>query len=560
MAKPNEEKVQELLKMLEDPDIGSPVKAAIRQSMMDLASGGFEKAYNTSLSFLSRSNLDAFSEYVFEKKPYDHHKEITKVLQADESRRELIIIGPGNGKSTYVSVQYPAWHMGKNPNDNIILISATADQAEKLCVAVRQTVDSHPKYKEVFPGIAKDEDRGWTRSTLFLKNNTQIDDPNPNMFATGMSGPVIGRRANVIIVDDPTKQEDAGSAKKMEDQKYWFKETLASRFHPGVPEKFFVILTRWHDKDLASMLVEDLRFNVTLMPSIGDEKHGAYVDYINPDPKYMEVNDDDFLLQKVEKIKREEGLHAEIAYNEGHSRFCVRKFLHKDGNRAIWPSHQPMSQLEDIRRENGSVRFNLVYQGNPSGLQGDVFKREWLRYYGPGEPTEGLPDGCMFFQAVDVAVSKKDSADYFVIMTVALDQLGNIYIVDIYRDRIEAPQQPKTIAFKYREYPKTTWVLIETTAYQLSLFQTVMSESQIPAKQYKPIKDKIARASSAAARVEGGKVFINKLAPWRREFEDELTSFPRGEHDDQVDAFSSLLEELSLRSSKPIVLQIGFNS
>jgi len=134
-----------------------------------------------------------------------------------------------------------------------------------------------------------------------------------------------------------------------------------------------------------------------------------------------------------------------------------------------------------------------------------------------------------------------------------------LYIVDIFRDRLEAPDQPKYVVSKYREYPKTTWVLIESVAYQMSLFQNVIREG-IPCKSYKPQKDKEARARSASARFESGNVYLNKTALWVREFEDELTSFPRGEHDDQVDTISALLEELALRSATPVTLQLGFSS
>src|SRR5688572_24406130 len=342
-TQPNQNEVEELLKLLEDPDIGESVKSAIRDSLGKLASGGFKKAYETNLSYLARSDLNAYSEYVFEKKPYPHHKVITDILMDDTRTRELIIVPPGAGKSSYVATQYPTWYMGKYPKRNIILISATADHAEKACVSIRQIIDQHPKYKEVFPGIKKDEERGWTKSSLFLTEHTDLDNPNPNLFASGTQGPVIGKRAHLIIVDDPIKGEDANSAKKMEEVKLWIKETLRTRFHPGVKGKFIVILTRWSDKDLASMFVNEMGFRATVMPAVGDDG-GAYMDDVLPDHELLEKPNT--RIKEILENYKSEGHRAKLAFNEGFSRWCVRKYLH--GEQSIWPTHMPMEELDQL--------------------------------------------------------------------------------------------------------------------------------------------------------------------------------------------------------------------
>jgi predicted phage terminase large subunit-like protein len=559
-----ESRVELMVSMLDDPAIGEGVKATIRDGLQQLAQGGFRQAYESQLTYNARTNLDAFAECVYELPPFPHHREITKVLQDDSKKRVLIIAPPGHAKSTYVSLIYPAWWMGKYPDKAAIMVSNTATQASKFASSIREIIASDRKFKSVFPETRPDEARGWTREELFLGNRSNKSRPDPNLFATGMTGPVLGRRAELIIVDDPTSQQDATSETVMDQQKLWFKQTLMSRLKPG--GRCVVILTRWHDKDLASMLVHDMDFEVVHMVAIGDEEHGAYVDYLPPgaQPEGDEV--DPRLLSIQEEVEHE-GYRTKIAKSHtAGTRKAVRKYLYSDGERALWRTEHDMAALNRIKQDYGSVQFNLVYQGDPTGLQGDIFKREWFEYYGPGDDCNkrSVPADAYWFQSVDVAVSQKKGADYTVVATCALDNEGNFFIHDIARQRIEAPDQPKLLERKYKQYPKTLWVLIETVAYQLSLFQNVIRKG-IPARSYKPQKNKVMRARSAAAFFEARKVYFRKdklSAKWLGIVEDEFTSFPRGEHDDCVDAISSLLEELALYfvDPEPVELEVEFGS
>jgi len=554
------ERIQRMIEMLDDPEIGEGTKVTIREGLRQLAEGGFRTAYETQLLYRSRTDLDSFAERVYELPPFPHHKEITKVLQDESKKRVLIIAPPGHAKSTYVSLIFPAWWMGKNPDKAAIMVSNTATQSSKFTSSIRETIESHKVFKRVFPEICPDVARGWTREELFLGNRENKSRPDPNLFATGMTGPVLGRRAELIIVDDPTSQQDAQSETVMEQQKLWFKQTLMSRLKPG--GRCVVILTRWHDKDLASMLVNEMDFEVVHMVAIGDDEGGSYVDYLPPG-KQPEGDEIDPRLIDIQDELTMEGFTTKIAKSHtAGTRKCVRKYLYADKRKALWTTEHNLEALLRIKQDYGTVQFNLIYQGDPTGLQGDIFKRDWFCYYGPEEDRKKVPKTAHWFQSVDVAVSQKKTADYTVMATIALDNEGNFFIHDIWRDRIEAPDQPKMIQKEYRKYPKVMWVLIEVVAYQLSLFQNVI-RGGIPARPYRPEKNKVMRGRSGAAFFEARKVFFRRDAEtnarWLGIAEDEFTSFPRGEHDDIVDAVTSLFEELALTfSGEAIEVEIGF--
>lgn len=584
------DKVRELLSKLDDPNISPVVKETIRDGIEKAMTGGFKEAYQSQLKYRARTDLDAFAEYVFGLRPKPHHREITAALQDDSKKELLIIAPPGSAKSTYASQIFLPQYIGLHPERAAILLSSSSSQSIKFSTDIRSVIVANEKYKEVFPEIQVDPLKGESREQIYVQRQQQY--PHPNLFSGGMkSSKVLGSRAHLIVVDDPTTEVLARSELELSNQKSWFESTLMTRLIPDVG-RVIVILTRWHNNDLASMLMNKLNFEVLHMPALGDE-HGAYVDYMPPlitkenlakmvnTDDIVTVNTDDPLtglpqhllddyqrrLEELYDKERANGFRVDIAYSHPNRRPAVRKYIREDTNPSIWPEYFKDDMLKALRVRQGSVRFNLLYQGDPTSLEGDIFRREWFQYYGSGQDPNGnettkkkIPDDATYFMSVDPAISQKASADYFVVAVMARDSDGNLYVVEILRTKLEAPDQRKAIKKLYQKYPQTVWVLVETIAYQQSLFQELIRDG-VPCRSYKPKagKDKELRARSASAFYEAGKVYHPVSAKWLNEYLDEMTSFPRSKNNDQVDAVSSLLEEISLLSSrKPVTYQIGF--
>jgi predicted phage terminase large subunit-like protein len=141
------------------------------------------------------------------------------------------------------------------------------------------------------------------------------------------------------------------------------------------------------------------------------------------------------------------------------------------------------------------------------------------------------------FCTVDLAISQKQTADYFVCQVWALTPGGHMLLLDQVRGRYEAPQQVGIlweIRQKYRPYA----IWIESTGFQLSLIQTLRWEGMAEAEEFKSKGDKRERAAVAAKLLALGRVYFRDDAPYLPELEDEVTSFPLGEHDDQTDAMA----------------------
>ena len=202
--------------------------------------------------------------------------------------------------------------------------------------------------------------------------------------------------------------------------------------------------------------------------------------------------------------------------------------LQPDGS-SLWPDMFPADLLEQIKAEMGSIIFNLQYQNDVElAKQGNIFKYEWIQFYSP----EDLPAGLKVFMGVDLAISQKETADYFAVCTIGLDPDNNIYVLDVYRGRHTFQQQVEIIKTKNQLWQPLR-IGVESNAYQQALAQVLKTE-MLPVSEIKTTKDKVTRAQLTSALFENKKVF---LKPTMNDFIEELLLFPDSEHDDQFDAF-----------------------
>jgi predicted phage terminase large subunit-like protein len=225
--------------------------------------------------------------------------------------------------------------------------------------------------------------------------------------------------------------------------------------------------------------------------------------------------------------------------------------------RSLWPEFMPLRTktinsikikgLLDIKADIGSLIFGLQYQ-NDTKLQesGTIFKWEWFNFY----RGEDLPKRLKIYQGADLAISKKDTADYFVILTLGIDELGNVYIIDIFRTRgLSFRAQVEAVIKKAEEW-KPIKIGIENNSYQAALAQEVERLSLLPVIELTTIKDKILRAQIRSGLVEGGRVYVK---PDMHSFVSELTLLDASvEHDDMFDAFDFALTVAETKASDAI--------
>jgi predicted phage terminase large subunit-like protein len=390
---------------------------------------------------------------------------------------------PRHGKSEYISRFLPAWYIGLNPTERVILASYEAEFAAGWG---RKSRDILAAYGHLF-GTSVRED-------VYARDSWETIEGG-GMVTAGVGGAITGRGANLIIVDDPHKNAEDALSETMRNKVWdWWQSTLYTRREPGCV--CIVIQTRWHQDDLIGKLLAE------------DASTGWAVIRV---PALAEADD---------PLGRAEGA-------------------------ALWPERYPADELAKTKERIGSYWWSALYQQSPIPLGESMFRQSWESWYTldhgiyslhrHGDPTPIFwpASRCLHFGMMDLAVSTKQTADYTVLESYAMTPEGDLLLLDVQRKRLQAPEQPAMIRNAVSQHG-LKWVGIEATAYQLSLVQYASSQG-LPVKAIKADRDKVARAMTASAWQEQGKLYFPKHAVWLPDFRSELYSFPSGAHDDQVD-------------------------
>ena len=434
------------------------------------------------LPFVERFNPDYAAGWV--------HKDICQRLEKfsqdvvdRKSPRLMLFMPPRHGKSTLASIAYPAWHLGRNPKHEFISCSYSGSLAMSFSRKVRHLL-REPLYKNVFTEAKLDPTSQSVEAWLTTKGGGYV--------AAGVGGGITGKGAHVLVIDDPVKnREDAESDFNRDNVWDWYTSTAYTRLAPG--GGILVILTRWHDDDLAGRLLRGAadggdEWEVVKYPAIAEA-----------DEEYRKMGD---------------ALHEE-RYN--------------------------LPSLEKIQRAVGPRDWSALYQQNPVSDEGDYFTRDMIRYYDPADVDFSR---MKFYCAWDLAIGQRDRNDYSVGLVVGVDEYDNLYIVDCVRGKFDGFEIVERILDLYEQW-RPAIIGIEKGHIEMALgpfLEKRVRERKLYEAYFKDLKpgrrDKEARARAIQGRMQQGMVRIPKDEVWTGPLVAELLRFPNGVHDDQVDALA----------------------
>jgi predicted phage terminase large subunit-like protein len=203
----------------------------------------------------------------------------------------------------------------------------------------------------------------------------------------------------------------------------------------------------------------------------------------------------------------------------------------------LHPAREPLAVLENIRRTIGEYNFAGQYQQSPAPLGGGMVKAEWFRRYGEKDKPETFE---RIVQSWDTANKATELSDFSVCTTWGVRD-EKLYLLGLLRQRLEYPALKRALREQQNLYHATE-VLIEDKASGTQLIQELIADGCHGATRYQPDGDKIMRVNSQTAMIENGFVYIPERAPWLAEYLHEMTVFPNGKHDDQVDSTAQFLD------------------
>ena len=424
-----------------------------------------------------RRNLTEWCRYAgFE--PARHHQLLIGKLEAvsrGEIDRLAVFMPPGAAKSTYASILYAPWHFAQQPNASVIAASHTQELAEKWGRRVRNLLGEHHLILGV--GLAADSQAAgrWETSR------------GGEYFAAGVGGAIAGRRADLVVIDDPVRSREDADSELIRDKTWdWYKSDLYTRLKPG--GRIILIQTRWHEDDLAGRILAE-------MQSGGDQWTVISL------PALAESNDP----------------------------------LGRPIGAPLWPEWESGDELARKRRAVGPRDWSALYQQRPAPEEGDYFKSEWLRAY------ETAPDQrtLRIYGGSDYAVTA-DGGDYTVHAVVGIDPDGRMYLLDLWRRQASSDVWIEAFCDLVEKWKPIGWAeeqgqiragigpFLDKRARERHTF---VARDQFPTRG-----DKAVRAQSIRGRMAHSGLYVPTGAAWYPDLRAELLSFPAGKHDDQVDA------------------------
>ncbi len=408
-----------------------------------------------------------------------------------QTKRLIINLPPRTLKSHASSVVFPAWLLGHDPSKQIICVSYGQDLADKHARDCRNLMRS-AFYQSVFPGTRLSQDKQSV-------NEFTTTDQGFRM-STSVGGVLTGRGADIIILDDILKPDDALSETRRNEANEWYFNTLLTRLNSKQDGVIIIVMQRLHLEDLVGEVMERGEWEVLSLPALA-------------------LKDESYLY--------------ETPFGQ-----CI--FERKEGE-VLHPERESVETLLAIRESVGAYNFNSQYQQSPAPREGGLIKKEWIQYYEPA----GLPKYFDYtLQSWDTANKCGELNDYSVCTTWGLiDQ--KFYLLDVFRRRCEFPTLKRAVLDLFDDYSPEK-VLIEDKSSGTSLLQELKWGGVYCLEAYKPDpgRDKQMRLADQSIRFEASRVYLPREAPWLADYVNEITGFPGTKYDDQVDSTTQALDFL----------------
>ena len=423
------------------------------------------------------------SDYIVGK----HHRILADMLMAIEQGnkdRICVNIPPRHGKSQLVSIFFPAWFLGRNPNKKVMMVSHTTDLAVDFGRKVRNLI-AVDAYKAIFPTVALASD-----SKSAGRWNTNVGG---EYYACGVGSALAGRGADLLLVDDPHSEQDVinGNFSVFEKAYEWYTFGARTRLMPG--GRVAIIQTRWHMDDLTGRVVRDMAQNER-----ADE---------------FEVIEFPAILDTTDK-------------RTGAS---VQK--------PLWPEFFDLEALLRTKASMPVFQWNAQYQQEPTAEEAALIKREWWQEWELEDP----PNCEYIIMSLDAAAEKHNRADFTALTTWGVffnedADAYNIILLNSIKQRLEFPELKNLAMEEYADWEPDSFI-VEKKSAGTALYQE-MRRMGLPVQEYTPHRgsgDKLARLNSVADIVASGLVWM-PTTRWAEEVIEEIAGFPFMSHDDLVDS------------------------
>lgn len=389
--------------------------------------------------------------------------------------RLMVLMPPGSAKSTYTTVLFPVWWFGQYPSSSVISTCHTASLATRFARQVRQLVTNRA------------EQLGYRLDAKARATAEWRTSAGGEYFSSGVRGPIMGRRADLAIIDDPIKGQTDADSSRIRDQLWdWYHFDLTTRLKPHA--RVILVMTRWHQDDLAGRLLarNPKEWRCLSLPALAEPA----------DP------------------------------------------LGRAPEAPLWPDWEDKEGLFRRRKTLGHRAWSALYQQAPSNAGSALFQVERI------ELVDQLPqDMTRCVRAWDLAATPESHGgdpDWTVGVKLIRQGTDHFIVADVVRARVSPYGLQELLVETARRDGLAVPISLPTDPGQSGKSQIRYLTAALAGYVIKSSAEtgsKEARARPVAAQVEGRNVSILRSS-WNHIFLDELREFPFGRKDDQVDALA----------------------
>jgi predicted phage terminase large subunit-like protein len=435
-------------------------------------------------------------------------------------RKLIINMPPRHMKSLSVSVFWFCWHWINHPASRWMFSSYSSDLSVRDSVKCRDIIQSK-WYQE-----------NWGDKVRLMRDrmgSTKFENTKRGFrFATSTDSLATGEGGDFLVFDDPHPAKHVHYDTQREGVLTWYGGTMSSRGNDLRNVVRVVTMQRLHERDLTGFLLEQ----------------GGWT-------------------------------HLKLPAEYDPARSTVTSLGWKDWRtepgELLWPNRIGHPELNELKSGMPAIEQSAQLQQEPSPPGGSYFKDAWFRTFtveyhaehpgemqfatfvlrdaASGETRRYLASDCWIAQYADTAMKTGMDNDYTAVLTAIFTDDGRLLILDVFRDKIEVPNQFDALLNQRERHPYSLYTKIEDKASGTGLIQTFRMRG-IPVRIGKGDADKVRRATPLMTLYQNGMVYHASQAAWLNDYETELLAFDRGNHDDQVDAAAYAAQDLVDRHAR----------
>lgn len=423
--------------------------------------------------------------------------EYLEAAQLREVRQIIINMPPRFLKSVIGSVAFPAWLLGKNASEQILVGSYAEKLSIKHSIDCRMVIQT-PWYKEIFPEVELTSDQNEKGKFVTTKRGHRI--------AVSVGGTVTGEGGNFIIIDDPHNPKKAVSdVERTFANDVWHDQTMTSRFNDPKKSVEMIIMQRLHDRDLTGHVLAKENANWVHL-----------------------------------KIPQEAPVQIVVKYP-----LSGKKITREVGD-LIHPDRFGPVENAKAKVDLGPYGYAGQQQQEPVPLGGGRIKMAWFPRYShvPLNPEEVII-------SMDTG-NKKNAYNNPTAIGVFIrpHKSNQWYLIQVIKDHLNYPELKQATIDLDRDYRPDT-VLIEDKASGQSLIQDLQENTEIPVVGVEPEADKLTRMETQLSSLSAGRIMLPNTeyitAPWFTGLEINLSNYPQPAEWDEIDMLSQFLKHIRKR-------------